>query len=146
MGRLSFRRKKSVFLLRECLYYKHFVNPPKPIACGHHFESAAVTKYYSLMKQAHLNVLVEESGFVIHLDKGWLRVSPDGLVKDVEATNEILEVKCPYSKHYLVPAEACSDKNFYCELHNSEIQLKQTHIFSSSSIATLCGSRFVWLV
>ena len=81
------------------------------------------------MKQAHLNVLAEESGFVIHLDNGWLGSSPDGLVKGVEATDGMLEVKCSYSKHNLTPGEACSDKNFYCELHNSEIRLKQTHTY-----------------
>ena len=133
-GKILIQKKKSVSLLRECLYYKHFVNPPKPIAWGDHFESVAVTKYYSLIKQAHLNALVEESGFVIHLDKGWLGASPDGLVKGVEATDGVLEVKCPYSKRDITPGEACSDKNFYCELHNSEIQLKtNSHIFMKSN-------------
>ena len=98
MGRFSFRRKK--------VYpFSGIVNPPKPIAWGHHFESVTVTKYYSLMKQAHPNVLVKESGFVIHLDKRLLGASPVGLVKGVEATDGILEVKCPYFKHDLTPTE-----------------------------------------
>ena len=87
--------EKKCIPSQECLYSKRFVNPPKPIAWGHHFKSVAVTKYYSLMKQAHQNVLVEENGFIIHLDKGWLGAPPDGFVKGVEATIEYLKRSVP---------------------------------------------------
>ena len=130
----SHSEEKIVSLLRECLYSIHFVNPPKPFAWGHHFESVAVTKYYSIMKQAHPNVLVEESGFVIHLDKGWLGASPDGLVKGVEAIDGILEVKCPYSKRDLTPGEACSDKNFIVNCTTLKYDSNElAHIFIKSN-------------
>ena len=46
-----------------------------------------------------------------------------------EHPDGVIEVKCPYSKREVTPREACSDPKFYCELVNSEIRLKSSHIY-----------------
>ena len=44
---------------------------------------------------------------------------PDGLI----------EIKCPYSKCEMTPEEACADHRFCCELVDSEIRLKSSHVY-----------------
>ena len=108
-GKILCQKKRSISLLRECLYPKPLVPLPKPIAWGRHYESVAISKYISQTKQLYEHVIVEKCGFIIHHDRGWLGASPDGRVKNGACNQRdgILEVKCPYSKCEVSPEEAC---------------------------------------
>ena len=125
------QKKRSISLLRECLYPKPLLEPlPKPIAWGRNSEPVAVNSYVLYMKEVlKKNVTVRPSGFIIHPDSGWLGASPDGIITDpaCQHSTGLLEVKCPYSKRDKSPQEACSDSNFFCELIDSKVILKKNH-------------------
>ena len=76
-------------------------------------------------------ISVQNCGFIVHPEKGWLGASPDGKMKDLsfKQPDSIIEVKCPYSKREVTPEEACNDPNFFCELVDSQVQLKLTHAY-----------------
>ena len=63
--------------------------------------------------------------------QGWLGASPDGLVHDPASHDPsgILEIKCPCTKRYVSPEEACQDRDFHCTLEDGHIKLKKTHIY-----------------
>lgn len=131
-GRILNQKKKTVSLLRQCLYPKPLDPPPAPIAWGRHQEPIAIRKYISYKSTTiHSPVSVEKCGFIIHPTKGWLGASPDGRVTDstTERTNGIIEIKCPYSKREMTPEEACTDPNFCSELIESKVCLKTTHSY-----------------
>ena len=82
-GKILTQKHKSVSFLRQCLYPKPLDPPPAPIAWGRHHEPIAVHKYISKMTtMGHLGVSVENCGFNIHPEYGWLGASPDGMVRD----------------------------------------------------------------
>ena len=116
-GRILNQKKKSVSLIRECLYRKPLEPPPKPIAWGRCYEFVAINKHVSQMSKFYENIKVEKCGFIIHPEKGLLGTSPDGYVRNaqtgVNQQDGILEIKCPYSKRQVSPEEACSDSTFF---------------------------------
>ena len=100
-----FARKRSVALLRQCVYPRPL---DAPIAWGHHYEAIAIQQYMAHMtKLGHSNIMVKKCGFIIHPEKGRLGASPDGKVKDPvsDQPDGIIEVKCPYSKCEVTPEE-----------------------------------------
>ena len=124
-GKILILKRKSVYLLRQCLYPKPLDPAPAPIAWGRHHEPIAVHKYISQMTTMnHLGVSVENCGFIIHPEYGWLGASPDGIVRDPTSEQPcgIIEIKCPYSKREMTPQEACIDPSFYCKLVDSKVQ------------------------
>ena len=59
----------------------------------------------------------------------WLEASPEGLITD-ESDAPILgliEIKCPFSKSNLHPQDKLKDKNFYVELRDGMLHLKEEH-------------------
>ena len=131
-GRILNQQKKSVSLLKQCLYPKPLNPPPPPIAWGHENELRAIAKYVTYMTKEHnSSVSVEKCGFIIHPSKGWLGASPDGRVKDPTSKHcyGIIEVKCPYSKRDMTPEQACMDPNFCCGLVESKVCLKNNHSY-----------------
>ena len=105
---------------------------PAPIAWGRHHEPIAVHKYISQMTTMnHLGVSVENCGFIILPEYGWLGASPDGIVRDPTSEQPcgIIEIKCPYSKREMTPQEACIDPSFYCKLVDSKVCLNTTHSY-----------------
>ena len=106
--------------LRDCLYPKPLDPPPKPIAWGRSYESVAVQKYVT----ERSNTTVWKSGLLSFM----LRM--DGLVQlqmvvhvhnEASQIDDILEVKCPYSKREVSPEKACNDSAFCCKLAEGEI-------------------------
>ena len=130
-GKILCQKTKTVSLLRQCVYPKPLLHPPVPIAWGRQHESIAIKKYTSHKNESGSTVSVDKCGFIVHPTKGWLGASPDGRVQDSTCSkpNGALEVKCPYSKRDQTPEEACSDSNFFCELVNSEVNLKHDHSY-----------------
>ena len=129
-GQILTQKKKSVSLLKRCLYPKPLFDPlPAAIAWGRQNESTACGKYEDYMnKNGHSGLTTIACGFIIHPTKGWLGASPDAKVND--PSHELFgvaEFKCPYSKRDVSPLEACCDPNFYCELVDGHFQLKRTH-------------------
>ena len=97
-GKILCQNKKSVALLRQCVYPKPLDPPPAPIAWGRHYEALAIQQYVAYMKKLGcLNISVKKCGFIIHPKKGWIGASPDGKVSDPdsEQPHGIIEVKCP---------------------------------------------------
>ena len=66
-GRILNQQKKSVSLLKQCLYPNPLNPPPPPIAWGHQNESRAIAKYVTYMTKEHNSSL---SG------KVWMYYSP----------------------------------------------------------------------
>ena len=59
----------------------------------------------------------------------WLETSPEGLITD-ESDAPILgliEIKCPFSKSNLHPQDKLKDNNFYVELRDGMLHLKEEH-------------------
>ena len=51
------------------------------------------------------------------------------MILHVHLPHGVIEIKCPHSKHEVTRQEACSDCHFCCELENSEIHLKSSHVY-----------------
>ena len=80
---------------------------PKPITWGIKSEDKARQEYVKIMeKNCHHGIEATRAGFVVHSRKCWLGASPDAWVTDPSVTN-IAELKCPYSKAFVHPREAC---------------------------------------
>ena len=83
-GLILTQKKKTVALLRQCLYSKPLLHPlPVPIAWGRKNEQIACRKYEEFMvKNGHSGLTTSPCGFIIHPEKGWLGASPDAKVFD----------------------------------------------------------------
>ena len=130
-GLILTQKKKTVALLRQCLYSKPLLHPlPLPIAWGRENEQIACRKYEEFMvRNGHSGLTTSPCGFIIHPEKSWLGASPDAKVFDPSSNlqNGIAEFKCPYSKRDKSPQEACSDQGFFCEMVNGKFSLKRNH-------------------
>lgn len=84
-----------------------------------------------MRKQGHVNLSVEDCGFIVSLYEEWLGASPDGRVHDPSSDqpNGLLEIKCPYTKRAQTPQEACEDAKFYCTIENGKLKLKHNHAY-----------------
>lgn len=132
-GRVIIQKKKTVELLRFCLYPKPMVFIPKPIAWGKRNEHRANEAYIKHMElYGHVGLRTKKAGFVVHPEKGWLGASPDGWVVDPSAgvaSNGMAEFKCPFTKADVSPEEACKDDKFYCTMVNGDLQLSRSHSY-----------------
>ena len=119
-------------LLKSVLYPTMLLNKPPPIQWGIHNEKLARNLYVQHMrKQGHVNLSVEDCGFIVSLYEGWLGASPDGRVNDPSSDqpNGLVEIKCPYTKRAQTPQEACEDAEFYCTIENGKLKLKHSHAY-----------------
>lgn len=127
------KQKHAVALLKSIMYGQPFITAPKPIKWGRDNEPVACNAYVEYMKRhGHPDLWVENCGFVIHPEFGWLGASPDGRVTDPSSNSihGIVEFKCPYSKREMFPQEACGDSDFYCHLTSEgNLQLKREHLY-----------------
>ena len=129
-GRILIQKKKTIPLLRQCLYPKPLLDLlPPPIAWGRQNESVACERYRDFMiRNGHRDLDTHPCGFIIHPTHGWLGASPDTRVVDPSCDLVgIAEFKCPYSKRHQSPVEACSDSDFYCEIVSGQFKLKRHH-------------------
>ena len=92
-------------------------------------DSTACAVYLShILSSNHPHLTVEDSGFIIHPQEGWIGASPDGIVVDptYDPTNGILEHKCPYSFQDIALSNCCKFKFFYVVLMSmGELQLRR---------------------
>lgn len=66
-------------------------------------------------KEGRVNLSVEDCRFIVSLYEGSLVASPDGCVHDPpsDLPNDLLEIKCPYTKRTQTPQKACENAEFY---------------------------------
>ena len=111
VGRVLQQHERTVALLQFCNYPKPMLNPlPRAISWGNRNEAKVYQAYMNHMhRHGHTGLEVTTSGFVVHLDKGWLGASPDGWVNNPSCNlvRGIAEFKCPYTKLDVTPEEAC---------------------------------------
>ncbi|XP_078660783.1 uncharacterized protein LOC144905166 [Branchiostoma floridae x Branchiostoma belcheri] len=91
-------------LVSDCMgdKYKNLTKPPplpnaKSIKWGVANESLARNAYFNKEKTKHSNLVIKETGLIVHNTKSYLRASPDGVVLCDCCPPRILEIKCPYS-------------------------------------------------
>ena len=93
-------------------------------------EADAIKEYVVRAEKSGQPVTVVESGMVIHSDKQWLSVSPDGLVKDGDHTLKVLEVKCPYTmRDGMSIQELATRSTSFLTVNESAAQLKRNHSY-----------------
>ena len=86
-------------------------------------------KFISMLWNSNWNNFIRETGIVVQPLLYWLEASPEGLITD-ESDAPILgliEIKCPFSKSNLHPQDKLKDKNFYVELRDGMLHLKEEH-------------------
>ncbi|XP_052759884.1 uncharacterized protein LOC128246165 [Mya arenaria] len=125
------RRKESTEpdgLLRQMLY-SNFTSKYTEYGIKH--EKAAKRMYAKAMQTDHKGLAVKDSGLVVCADRPYLGASPDGLVFCSHCTESVglVEIKCPASKKWRMqtPEECCEDNDFFCQLENGKVLLKETH-------------------
>ena len=131
-GKILCQHTRTDALLKSVLYPTTLLNKPPPIQWGIHHEKLARNLYVQHMRnQGHINLSVEDCGFIVNLYEGWLGASPDGRVHDPSSDqpNGLLEIKCPYTKRAQTPQEAREDTAFYCTLENGKLKLKHNHAY-----------------
>ena len=136
-------------LLQRIIYQKPFIFTPAPIQWGIDHEITARRKYTAFMHESHSNLTVEDCGFFIHPQEGWIGASPDGVVHDPSHNppHGILEIKCPYSMREKPLSECCQDCNFYCFIDETgRFRLKRDHAYYHQVQVQLfvCSDQYKW--
>lgn len=74
-------------------------------------------------------VQVPRSGLILSLKAPYLGASPNAKVVDAGCSDPLglSEVKCPETKFFVTPLDACSDSNFFLEDMDSQHKLKRNH-------------------
>lgn len=96
---------------------------------GQRYESIALRQYQKYMYSIRRPVVLFKSGLVVAMDAPFLGASPDSKVIDVTCEDQygLVEIKCPYTKSYVTPLEACSDQTFFCGEIDGKPKLKENH-------------------
>ena len=81
------------------------------------------------MKFKLKHVSGRETGIMIQPLLCWLAASPEGLITDESITPilGLIEIKCPFSKRNVHPQYMLKVKNFYVELRDGMLHLKEEH-------------------
>ena len=146
---VSCYRNRKPLLFFSFVYTLNLLHQPKPIAWSKSNEAKAQQEYLRYMEEnGHHGIKRTLAGFVIHTYKYWLGASPDAWVTDPSIPDEqgIAEFKCPYSKAFVHPQEACRDAYFYCSIVDGKVRLKkhshyhqvQLQLYVSSNYSKWC--------
>ena len=112
---------------------------------GHIQEPLTKEAYLLEKRRVSPDIVVIDSGFVVHPHHHWLGASPDGLVNDPTSADPegIVEYKNPYSIRLLALEDAASHgKDFYLVRKDGFLQLKRTHMYFYQVQATMfCTAR-----
>ena len=121
-------QKKTISLLRQCLYPKPMPEPlPPALSWGRQNEAVVCRKSTEFMiRNGHTDLTTHPCSFIIHPTKGWLGASPDAQVNDPSCSLvSIAEFKCPFSKRDQSPQDACANTNFYGEIVDGQFHVKR---------------------
>ncbi|KAK2559691.1 hypothetical protein P5673_017779 [Acropora cervicornis] len=103
-----------------------FTNEATKWGCNH--EAAAKEAYFQVQDNRHQGLKIEESGFFISTEYGFLGATPDGLVSCKCCGNGVIEIKCPFCQKDKDLTECMKDKNFCLEsTPDGKHQLKRNH-------------------
>ncbi|XP_046854936.1 uncharacterized protein LOC124447974 [Xenia sp. Carnegie-2017] len=109
---------------------------------GCHHEKQARDAYESFQRTKHEAFKVEESGFFINVDHGFIGASPDGLVNCKCCGNGVCEIKCPYCHKDDTLDTSLADKDFCLEETPVGKRLKRKHCYYYQVQAQLfCSAR-----
>lgn len=116
------QKKRSIALLRSCLYPMPLVLVPKPIYYGRKMEPIAIRRYESEMKSViGKTVSVNKCGFIIYPSKCWLVQLQMATLWKIRVKIRMVLLK--------LSVQACQDRSFFREMVDSKMQLKTTHIY-----------------
>ena len=125
------QKKKSVSLVSQCMYPKPLDPAPAPVAWERHYKAVAIQCYVFHMEKlgkhlyqykiVPLLYTQEKDGLVLLLKEKWKIWVPSSQTALLRSNI--------YSKCEMTPEEGCNDPNFYCELVDSQLQLKLTHAY-----------------
>lgn len=102
---------------------------------GKNMEAEALQAYTEHQhKNGHPNLCVVPSGFVVSKTHPFLGASPDGAIYDPDSVSGpfgFLEIKCAYKYRELTPLQAAEQPDFWSNVENELMQLKQNHPYFS---------------
>ena len=102
---------------------------------GKNTEAQALQAYTEYqLKNGHPSLCVVPSGFIIFKTHPFLGASPDGAVYDPDCVSQpfgFLEIKCAYKYRELTPLQAAQQPDFWSNLENGQIKLKENHPYYS---------------
>lgn len=115
-------------------YFANTLMHPKPFTSRHtrhgiKYEPEAVHAYMKYMNNRSIRVEIFKSGLVVYKREPVLACPPDGKVIDEGCSKPfgLLEVKCPETKFFVSPFDACSEPSFCSENIDGKCKLKVAH-------------------
>ncbi|KAF4103621.1 hypothetical protein G5714_016504 [Onychostoma macrolepis] len=91
-------------------------------------EETARQAYVSLKAPQHMNLKVEQCGFIINPLFPEVGASPDGLIHCTCCGKGCLEIKCTFKHRNSSILQACADESTFClQVTNGTLHLKDTH-------------------
>ena len=95
-----------------------------PVMCSEAGEKNEVKAHNAYCSKT--SFVVRAFGLVVNPSLTLLGASPDGIVEDPsQKCIGLLEIKCPFTRHFSTVEEACSDPNFFVTIMNDKVILKQ---------------------
>ena len=102
----------SLSLIKTVCYPERHKFHTQATEWGCEHEKTARDAYLKKAKNSHLNLVVSDSGLVIHPQYPYLGASPDGCICCECCGRGVLEVKCPFSCRNQTFLEASSKSSF----------------------------------
>ena len=93
---------------------------------GKTYETQARMEYVNVIETKHTSFKVEITGLHVNPQYPHLGAAPDGLILCSCCGNELLEIKCPYSKRDLDPTQIV-DTSFYLKPTENGLKLSKVH-------------------
>ena len=97
---------------------------------GCDYEKHAISQYGQFMMTCHQDVVISESGLVIHPQHSYLGASPDARVKCSCCGVGVVEVKCPFNCREM-SFDLAADSSKFCLQRNDDgkLSLKRDHAY-----------------
>jgi len=114
----------NVSLLEKLCYPESYTFTSKYTTYGCNHEKIALQNYYEIMKDQHVEFIVNPSGLVIYKKLPFLAASPDAVVHCTCCGAGVLEIKWPYC---LKAADATISDLVYLDDQDGQNRLKKEH-------------------
>ena len=113
------------------LHLSHMREPKLPnkdsLKWGHMNEDKARQQYLSISAPNHNDLMVTETGLMIHPEHDMIRASPDGIVTCQCHPARLLEIKCPYGARDMDIKSAVESKKIsYLKDNEGQWELSET--------------------
>ena len=115
----------SVSLIKKICYQSKFRSIATDWGCDH--EKVAREAYIKIVSKNHTNVVVRDSGLVVHPNWPHMGASPDSIVECSCCGVKCLEIKCPYSFRDKSIEFLIEGNSYLYWGHNLEYLLKEDH-------------------